>query len=94
MCTQVVSYPGRFKLTPQRLQHYRFIYSYADMETISPISLKDLKMRPMCTALEAGRGILAIYTLIYPSNYPLTGRFLDLMGTFAHDRSLYSIGTR
>jgi hypothetical protein len=28
------------------------------------------------TALETGRGILAIYTLIYPPSYPLTGRFL------------------
>jgi hypothetical protein len=39
---------------------------------------------PASTALETGRGILAIYTLIYPPSYPLTGRFLDLMGIFAY----------
>jgi hypothetical protein len=49
---------------------------------------------PASTALETGRGILSIYTLIYPSNDLLTGRFLDLMEIFAHDRSLCSIGTR
>ena len=49
---------------------------------------------PASTALETGRGILSIYTLIYPPCYPLTGRSLNLMGIFAHDRSLRSIGAR
>ena len=49
---------------------------------------------PASTALETGRGILAIYALIYPPNYPLAGRFLNFMGVLAHDRSLCSIGTR
>ena len=49
---------------------------------------------PASTALETGRGILSIYTLIYPPGYPLTGMSLDLVGIFAHDRSLCSIGAR
>ena len=49
---------------------------------------------PASTALETGRGIVSIYTLIYPPGYPLTGRSLDLMEIFAHDRSLCSVGAR
>ena len=49
---------------------------------------------PASTALETGRGILSIYTLIYPPGYPLTGRSLNLMGIFAHDRSLCNVGAR
>lgn len=48
---------------------------------------------PASTALEAGRGILAIYTLIYPPIYPLTGRFLDPMEMFAHDYLVHSLCT-
>jgi len=40
---------------------------------------------PASTALETGRGILAIYTLIYPFSYPLTGRVLGLTGIFAYE---------
>lgn len=48
---------------------------------------------PASTALEAGRGVLAIYTLIYPPIYPLTGRFLDPMGMLAHDYLVHSLCT-
>jgi len=68
------------------------------MVTISPNLSKDLKMRPMdgpaSTALETGRGIFAIYTLIYPLICPLISRGFCLTGMFAYDRSLCSIGTR
>ena len=36
---------------------------------------------PASTTLETGRGLLAIYTLIYPPGYPLTGRFWTLWGS-------------
>jgi len=49
---------------------------------------------PASIALETGRGIFAIYTLIYPPIYPLIGRGFCLTGMFAYDRSLCSIGTR
>jgi hypothetical protein len=51
---------------------------------------------PAGTALETGRGILVIYTLIYPSNYPLTGRLFGSYGDLcSRSRPMqYSIGTR